>query len=76
MLKLLAHLLPGHLNLTKDMCPKTQEEEDNISKVPYASAVGSLMYAMVYKKPDISHAMGVISMYMSYPGIEHWNVVK
>ena len=39
--------LPGHLKLTKEMCPKTQEEEDKMSKVPYASAIGSLMYAMV-----------------------------
>ena len=26
--------LPGHLKLTKEMCPKTQEEEDKMSKVP------------------------------------------
>ena len=63
--------LPGHLKLTKEMCPKTQEEEDNMSKVPYASAVGSLMYAMVCTKPDIAHAMGVVSRYMSHLGIEH-----
>ena len=29
--------LPSHLKLTKEMCPKTQEEEDKMSKVPYAS---------------------------------------
>ena len=63
--------LPGHLKLTKEMCPKTQEEEDNMSKVPYASAVGSLMYAMVCTRPDIAHAMGVVSRYMSHPRIEH-----
>ena len=67
--------LPGHLKLTKEMCPKTQEE-DKMSKVPYASAVGSLMYAMVCSRPDIAHAVGVVSKYMSHPGIEHWNVVK
>jgi hypothetical protein len=33
--------------------------------VPYASAVGSLMYAMVYTRPYIAHAMGVLSKYMS-----------
>ena len=35
--------LPSHLKLTKEMCPKTQEEEDKMSKVPYASSIGSLM---------------------------------
>ena len=36
--------LLGHLKLTNKIFPKTQEEEDKMSKVPYASAVGSLMY--------------------------------
>ena len=31
-----------------------QEEEGDMSCVPYASAVGSLMYAMVYPRPDIA----------------------
>ena len=68
--------LLGHLKLTKEMCPKTQEEEDKLSKVPYASVVGSLMYAMVCTRLDIAHAVGVVSRYMSHPGIEHWNAVK
>ena len=63
--------LPGHLKLTNKMCPKIQEEEDKMSKVPYASTVGSLMYAMVCTRPDITHAVGVVSRYMSHPGIEH-----
>ena len=68
--------LPGHLKLTKEMCPKTQEEEDKMSKVPYASAVGSLMYAMLCTRPYIAHAVGIISRYTSHLGIEHWNAVK
>eukprot|EP00253_Pinus_taeda_P034205 PITA_34205 len=46
---------------SKEMCPKTQEYVDYMSKVPYASAVGSLMYAMVCTRPDIAHAVGVVS---------------
>ena len=64
------------LKLTKEMCPKTQEEEDKMSKVPYVSVVGSLMYAIVCTRPDIAHAVGVISRYMSHPRIEHWNAIK
>jgi hypothetical protein len=44
-----------------DQCPKTQEEEEENSRVPYASAVGSLMYAIVYTTLEISHAVGVFS---------------
>eukprot|EP00253_Pinus_taeda_P016897 PITA_16897 len=57
-------------------CPKTQEEEEDMSRVPYASAVGSLMYAMVCTRPDIAHAVGVLSRFMSKPGKEHWTAVK
>ena len=44
--------------------------------VPYASAVGSLMYAMVCTRPDIAHALGVVSRYMANLGKEHWEAVK
>ena len=68
--------LANHFKLTKEMCPKTQEEIDYMSKVPYSSAVGSLMYAMVCTRPDIAHAVGVVSMYMNDLGKEHWMAVK
>jgi hypothetical protein len=47
-----------------------------MSRVPYSSAVGSLMYAMVFTRPDISHAMGVVSRYMNNPGKEQWEAIK
>ena len=47
-----------------------------MSHVLYASEVRSLMYAMVYTRLDIAHAMGVLSRYMSKPGKEHWTIVK
>jgi hypothetical protein len=64
--------IPIGVKLSTDQCPKTQEEEEDMSHVPYASAVGSLMYAMVCTRPDIAHAVGVLSRYMSKPGKEHW----
>ena len=45
-------------------------------RVPYASAVVSLMYAMVCTRPDIAHSVGVLSRFMSNPGKEHWTTVK
>jgi ATP-binding cassette subfamily B (MDR/TAP) protein 1 len=44
--------------------------------VPYSSAVGSLMYAMVCTRPDIAHAVGMVSRFLSNPGKEHWEAVK
>ena len=63
--------LPSHLKLTKEICPKTQEEGDKMSRVPYYSTAGSLMYVMVCPRLDIAHAVGVVSRYMSHPGIKH-----
>jgi hypothetical protein len=47
-----------------------------MSRVPYSSAVGNLIYAMVCTRPDISHAVGVVRRYMNNPGKEHWEVAK
>jgi hypothetical protein len=63
------------VKLSADPCPKTQEEEEGMYHVPYASAVGSLMYAMVCTSLDIAHAMGVLIKYMSKPGKDHWTTL-
>uniref|UniRef100_A0A3Q7FI64 Reverse transcriptase Ty1/copia-type domain-containing protein n=1 Tax=Solanum lycopersicum TaxID=4081 RepID=A0A3Q7FI64_SOLLC len=67
--------LVNHFKFSKEQSPKTAEERDHMALVPYASAVGSLMYAMVCTRPDIAHAVGVVSRYMANPGKEHWEAV-
>ena len=47
-----------------------------MSKVPYASVIGSLMYAMVCTRLDIAHVVGVVSRFMSKPGKQHWEAIK
>ena len=49
--------------LSDDQRPKTQEEENMMRQVPYASAVGSLMYAMFCTRPDICYSVGMVSRY-------------
>jgi ATP-binding cassette subfamily B (MDR/TAP) protein 1 len=39
-----------------------------MSRVPYSSVVGYLMYAMVCSQPDLSYAMSLASRYMDNPG--------
>lgn len=55
---------------------QTEEEKEYMSKVPYASVVGSLMYVMVCTRPDIAFAVIVVSRFMSHPCWEHWHAVK
>ena len=47
-----------------------------MSNVSYTSAVGSLMYAMLYTRPDIYYAVGLVSRYQSNLDPYHWKVVK
>ena len=74
--KLVSTPLSSHFKLTKEMCPETQEEIDYMSKVPYSSAVESLMQTMVYTRSYIAHVVGVVSRYMNNPGKEHWMALK
>ena len=60
----------------KHQCPKNQYELEQMKAVPYASAVGSLQYAQVCTRPDLSFVTGVLGRYQSNPGIEHWKMVK
>jgi ATP-binding cassette subfamily B (MDR/TAP) protein 1 len=69
--KLVRTPLASHFRLSKEQCLETDEEKDFMARVPYASTIGSLMYAMVCTRPDISHAVGVVSRYMSNPGKQH-----
>ena len=44
--------------------------------IPYASTVGSLLYAMLCTKLDICFEEGMVSRYQSNPGPKYWIVVK
>ena len=64
------------IHLIKSQCPTTTDEWDRMSKVPYASAIGSIMYAMISTCPDVSYALSLTSRYQSDPGESHWTAVK
>ena len=56
--------------------PRSENGKKKMKNVPYASVVGSLMYAMVCAMPDIAHAVCVVSQFLSNPRKEHWAAVK
>ena len=68
--------LANHFKLSLDQCPKSDREIEDMAKVPYASAVGCLMYAMVCTRPDLAQAVSQVSKFMSKPGKQHWEAVK
>ncbi|XP_062103989.1 secreted RxLR effector protein 161-like [Humulus lupulus] len=68
--------LRGQFVLSKDQSPKTIEETKEMAKVPYVMALGCLMYIMVSTRPEKTHALSILSRFMSNPGLEHWNALK
>ncbi|XP_060972455.1 secreted RxLR effector protein 161-like [Cannabis sativa] len=61
---------------SKRQCPQNDKERDEMKVVPYASVVGSLMYAQVCTRPDIAFVVGVLGRYLSDPGLSHWKATK
>ncbi|XP_061343798.1 secreted RxLR effector protein 161-like [Gastrolobium bilobum] len=47
-----------------------------MERIPYASAIGSIMYAMLCTRPDVSYALSITSRYQSDLGESHWTTVK
>ena len=47
-----------------------------MSRFPYMSAVGSLLFLALLTRPDIAFAVGVLARFNSNPGMAHWKAVK
>lgn len=57
---------------------KEPEDADlsEMKDVPYQAAIGTLMYAALGTRPDISYAVQTLSQFSSRPGPAHWTAVK
>lgn len=47
-----------------------------LTGIPYAEAVGSLMYCALATRPDLAQALSILSKYNSCPREQHWQGVK
>lgn len=63
-------------SLSKKDSPSTSDEIQKMKNVPFASAIGSIMYAMVNTRPDVSCALSMTSRFQACPGMTHWTAVK
>ena len=64
-------LVERNLSLSLDMCPKPPKEKGQMSKIPYSSAIESLMYAMMCTRLDICYVVRLTNKFQSNPGIKH-----
>ena len=64
------------IKLTTAQSPSNTEEIARMRNVPYHEAVGSLMYASLGTRPDITYAVQTVSRFTKNPGTAHWDAVK
>ena len=62
--------------LSKTQCLTTAEDREKMKDVTYASAIGSIMYAMLCTRPDVCLAISLAGRYQSNPRVDHWTAVK
>ena len=59
-----------------NQCLKNDFEQEHMKNIPYASVVGSLIYAQVCTRPGIAFSVGVLRRYQNNPSLDHWRVAK
>lgn len=49
--------------LSLSQCTSTKDKLERMNGIPYASATGSIMYAMNRTRPDLAYAMSMVSKF-------------
>ena len=62
--------------LSKSIKLEDTKEQADDPTMPYAKAIGSLMYAAIQTRPDISFTVQHLSQYTTNLTQEHWTAVK
>jgi hypothetical protein len=52
------------------------EETNAEDRLLYQSMLGSIMYAMLWTRPDLGYAVSLLGRFSANPGPEHWNCMK
>ena len=68
--------IEGNTKQIKTQSLSIEAEIVEMSHIPYASAVGSIMYVMTCTRPDVAFALSMVSRYQGNPGKAHWTAVK
>ncbi|CAA7028220.1 unnamed protein product [Microthlaspi erraticum] len=74
--KPVATAMGAHFTFTAATEEELQDQQEDMEKIPYQSAVGSLMYAMIGTRPDLAYSVGLVCRFMTNPIKEHWLGVK
>lgn len=68
-------MLPGE-NLTKDQSPFTPAQYEQMKGIPYAEAIGHVLWPVMISRPDALCATGILAQFVQNPGLAHWKALK
>jgi hypothetical protein len=68
--------LPLGIVLSKAQSPQCQEDRQYMANKQYREVLGSIMYAQIATRPDLSYAVSTLSKYSSNPGVTHWKALN
>ena len=61
---------------SKEQGPSTPTQAMRMRGIPYAEAIGSILWPVVVSRPDAAYAVGVLSQFIQNPGQAHWEALK
>ena len=64
------------VKLSKTQNLTMAEYKERMKVIPYASTIGSIMYAMLCTRPDVCIAISLAGRYQYNLGVDHWTTVK
>jgi hypothetical protein len=68
-------MLPGEI-LTCDQSPFTPAQYSEMKNVPYAEAIGHVLWPVMISRPDALCAVGILAQFVQNPGLAHWKALK
>jgi hypothetical protein len=61
------------LKLSRDDCPQSESEKENMKQYPYREVIGALNYLVSTVRPDLSFSVNYLARFMDNPGKIHWD---
>ena len=61
---------------SKEQGPMSITKAMRMRGVPYAEAIGSVLWPAIISRPDVAYAVGVLAQFIKNPGNVHWEALK
>ena len=74
--KLMLTPIDSNTCLTKENCPTSVEDKQEMRRVFYRELIGTLNWVAVGTRPDIAFVVSQLAQFLENPGRVHWEAAK